>query len=82
MKLYLEEIQNSNISILGNWLDNDLNLINHPFNHIIIDNFLKDEYFDKIIESLPNTTHNFWEYMNPLRSKIRILFNKNGKFKN
>jgi len=72
IKLHTENIDNCNINILGDWLDNDLNIINEPFNHIIIDNFLQDDYFDKVTKSLPNSTDNFWEYMNPLEVKYAL----------
>lgn len=72
MKVDCKNIDNCNINILGNWLDNDIKLINKPFNHIIIDNFLENEYFNKVTESLPHTTKHFWEYMNPLEVKYAL----------
>jgi len=43
MKLKLENINNCNINILGDWIDTEFNIINKPFNHIIIDNFLNED---------------------------------------
>lgn len=72
MNVKIDDIDNSNINILGNWVNNDLNIINNPFNHIIIDNFLEKDYFNKVTESIPNTINNFWEYMNPLEVKYAL----------
>ena len=52
MKLNNESIQNSDIGIFGNWLDTEPKLLKEPFNHIIIDNFLKEKIFNEVSQSL------------------------------
>lgn len=43
----------------------------HPFPHIVIDNFLKEEVANQIYESFPSHTASFWhEYNNPLERKL------------
>ena len=47
------------MDIFGDWFNNNLQVNNYPFNHIIIDDFLSDNYYNTIIESLPKNIESF-----------------------
>lgn len=72
MKLKSENIDSCDLTILGDWLNKDLPIIKTPFEHVIIDNFLEDTYFNEIVASIPKSTNHFWEYMNPLEVKYAL----------
>ena len=38
-----EDINNSDISIFGDWINKDIVVVEEPFTHIIIDDFLKQD---------------------------------------
>ena len=37
------------MNIYGDWFNRDIKVNNYPFNNVIIDNFLDNEYYNKII---------------------------------
>jgi len=48
------------MNIYGDWFNRDIKVNNYPFNNVIIDNFLDNEYYNKIVNSLPdNITDDF-----------------------
>lgn len=58
----------------GNWINNIDILANKyknalPFEHIIIDNFLNEEYINKIHDEFPNNFDNWHKYHNPIEIK-------------
>lgn len=69
------------MDLFGDWFNDNLQVNNYPFNHIIIDNFLSDYYYNTIIESLPKNIESFWRYYNPIEVKYvldkRSLYNIN-----
>jgi len=72
---YLENINNSNVlQYFGKWTENvDIlkeNFINaKPFEHVVIDNFLNDEYIEKMHQEFPSDYTNWHKYCNPLEYK-------------
>jgi len=71
----LESFENeNNLKYFGEWI-NDIDNISKnyqnkkSFNYIVIDNFLKKEYCDKIEELFPLDIENFHKYYNPLEVK-------------
>lgn len=60
----------------GSWISNDLNSLHErfakaePFEHIIIDNFLSDEYINKLSELFPSNYDNWHKYNNPIEVKF------------
>lgn len=73
-KITEENINNCNVSIFGDWLNNNnLNIEKHPFEHIIINNFIDNEYYDKLREVLPSKpTDEWWKYENPIEVKFAL----------
>lgn len=70
-----ENIENKK-SLFGDWINNlDVlreNFINaQPFEHIIIPNFLNDEYIKELFSAFPEnvTSDNWYKYNNPLEKK-------------
>lgn len=77
-KNYLEELNiQDNSSYLGEWFSNreqietlKYSFLNaKPFEHIIIPNFLDEDYANKISEKFPTDYSNWYEYCNPLEVK-------------
>jgi len=74
-KQYLKNINHqNNKKYFGDWIDN----IEHfkkefrsalPFEHIKIDNFLKNEYAEEIFKKFPTDIENWHRYYNPLEVK-------------
>jgi Rps23 Pro-64 3,4-dihydroxylase Tpa1-like proline 4-hydroxylase len=59
----------------GNWTSNidelkKLFINNEPFEHIIIDNFLSDDYAEEIYNEFPTNYENWYKYINPLEIKF------------
>ena len=52
-KMCNEEIENCNANIFGNWINENITLNTIPFKHCIIDNFLKEEIYEKIFNKFP-----------------------------
>lgn len=74
MKINKENINNSNNNIFGSWVDEPDKLsplFNNvePFEHIIINNFLKDHIANKISNEFPENLNDYHKYDNPLEIK-------------
>ena len=74
MKITSDLINNSNNNIFGSWINNPEDLSNkfnnaEPFEHIIINNFLKEEIANKISSEYPNNLNDYHKYDNPLEIK-------------
>lgn len=73
IKLCDEAIKNCNSDIFDNWINANIILKTTPFKHCIIDNFLKDEIYEKIFDKFPETPdNNFHKYSNPLEVKYTV----------
>jgi Rps23 Pro-64 3,4-dihydroxylase Tpa1-like proline 4-hydroxylase len=72
---YLDTFKNKDISkYLGNWIHiiDNLNkkfLCAEPFEHVIIDNFLNNDYAEKIAPLFPDDLSNWHKYCNPIEVK-------------
>lgn len=74
---YLENINSSEKNILnkfGNWVNNidilqPIFLNASPFEHIVIDDFLNEEYADKLYNLFPEQFDNWYIYENPIEVK-------------
>jgi len=72
---YLDTFNNVDISkYLGNWIHNIDNLKNNflcakPFEHVIIDNFLNNDYAEKIAHLFPDDLSKWHKYCNPIEVK-------------
>lgn len=76
--LNINDINNADLSIFGEWInDKNLNIINEPFDHIIIDNFLNLNSFNKIYDEIPELNEDYYEYYNPI--EIKYTHNKIDK---
>tara|TARA_B100000795_G_scaffold268474_1_gene255501 strand:- start:1107 stop:1922 length:816 start_codon:yes stop_codon:yes gene_type:complete len=63
------------MDIFGDWFNKKLKVNNFPYNHIIIENFLSNDFYNIIIKSLPKNIDNFWKYYNPIEVKY-VLDNR------
>jgi Rps23 Pro-64 3,4-dihydroxylase Tpa1-like proline 4-hydroxylase len=75
IKDYLDSIENKEIKdIFGNWIDN-INEIKEqylnakPFEHVIIPNFLNEEYAEFVYNEFPTNFDNWYKYHNPIEVK-------------
>lgn len=71
---YLDSIQNFNPEdIFGPWFFdskyNNLYQNAKPFSHVIIQNFLNNDYAEKIYKEIPESVENWHCYMNPIEVK-------------
>jgi len=72
---YLKLINDTDIkNKFGNWINNTELLSEQfvnaePFEHIIIPNFLSDEYVEQICNEFPSDYENWHEYANPIEVK-------------
>tara|TARA_B100001540_G_scaffold311357_1_gene330673 strand:+ start:1179 stop:2009 length:831 start_codon:yes stop_codon:yes gene_type:complete len=67
------------INIYGDWINQNIKIKNTPFNYIIIENFLNDNFYNEIIKTLPNKIdENFWEYSNPI--EVKYVLDKKEKY--
>jgi|TARA_Y100000389_G_C17456944_1_gene518762 Rps23 Pro-64 3,4-dihydroxylase Tpa1-like proline 4-hydroxylase len=67
------------INIYGDWINQNIKIKNTPFNYIIINNFLNDNFYNEIIKTLPNKIdENFWEYSNPI--EVKYVLDKKEKY--
>jgi hypothetical protein len=73
-KLNDESINNCNVNIFGDWIENnDLNVNTIPFEHIIINNFIEEQYYNELDGVLPKTPSNeWWKYENPIEVKYAL----------
>lgn len=72
-----QDINNSDISIFGDWINKDIVVVEEPFTHVIIDNFLKQDVIDKVFNEIPVLNDDFYEYYNPL--EIKYVYDKIDK---
>jgi Rps23 Pro-64 3,4-dihydroxylase Tpa1-like proline 4-hydroxylase len=73
-KQKLEKLNFENNKIFGSWINNleqlNKNFINSlPYEHIVIDNFLNDEYISNIEKEFPENYDDWFKYNNPLEVK-------------
>jgi len=74
-KEYLNNIENNNNKpFFGDWINNISNLkdkfINaEPFEHVVIDNFLNDEYAEILYNEFPENYNEWHNYCNPIEVK-------------
>ncbi len=73
-KQKLEKLNFENNKIFGSWINNleqlNKNFINAlPYEHIVIDNFLNDEYISNIEKEFPENYDDWFKYNNPLEVK-------------
>ena len=67
------------INIYGDWINQNIKIKNTPFNYIIIENFLNDNFYNEIIKTLPDKIdENFWEYSNPI--EVKYVLDKKEKY--
>ena len=58
------------MSIYGSWFNENISVNTFPYNHIVINNFLNENYYNSLISSLPNEVDDdFWYYCNPIEVK-------------
>jgi len=74
-----QDIKNSDTSIFGDWINKDIVVVEEPFTHIIIDNFLKKDVIDKVFDEIPDLNNDFHKYYNPL--EIKYAYNEIDKLK-
>jgi len=75
-KKYLKKIncQNDNYKYFGEWINN-IDILKEeynkalPFEHIKLDNFLKEEYAEQIYKNFPVDFENWHKYWNPIEVK-------------
>jgi len=77
--LFLTERLPDKLNYFGNWIQDDNNLVQlknafinaEPYEHIMIPNFLNEEYAEKIFNEFPTdiTSSNWYEYNNPIEKK-------------
>jgi len=74
-KTYLETIKNNNVlNFFGDWVNN-IEKLKHeflnaePFENIVIDNFLNNEYAEIIHDLFPTNYDNWHKYENPIEVK-------------
>lgn len=66
------------MSIYGNWFDENIKVNTYPYNHVVINNFLNDNYYDNLIASLPDKVDDdFWYYCNPI--EVKYVLDKKDK---
>ena len=72
-KINEDDILNSDISIFGEWINENIQLNNNPFKHCVIENFLDDSNYNKIRGEFPDGPNdNFWKYNNPIEVKYTL----------
>lgn len=73
IRITTDKIINSDINIFGEWLVKETKKNTLPFEHIIINNFLSDDYYNLIKNILPESpTDKWYKYENPLEIKYLI----------
>ena len=74
-QIYLEKINKLNINhFFGDWINNVEDLQSNfthakPFENIVIDNFLNNEYAEKLSELFPDNYEEWYKYENPIEVK-------------
>jgi len=75
IKITEENIRSSNNDIFGDWFNNieKLSLKTAPFDHIIIPDFIKNDYYRELESKIPSTPgETWWKYENPLEVKYAL----------
>lgn len=74
-KSYLETINTLDVlQYFGNWINN-INMLKtqfanaKPFEHVVIDDFLTNEYAEKLNDLFPSNYDNWYKYENPIEVK-------------
>ena len=83
-KQKLEKLNFKNNKIFGSWINNleqlNKNFINaQPYKHIVIDNFLNDEYISNIEKEFPENYDDWFKYNNPL--EVKYAYDNIGNLK-
>ena len=83
-KQKLEKLNFKNNKIFGSWINNleqlNKNFINaQPYEHIVIDNFLNDEYISNIEKEFPENYDDWFKYNNPL--EVKYAYDNIGNLK-
>lgn len=83
-KQKLEKLNFKNNKIFGSWINNleqlNKNFINaQPYEHIVIDNFLNDEYISNIEKEFPENYEDWFKYNNPL--EVKYAYDNIGNLK-
>ena len=67
------------MSIYGNWFNENISVNTFPYNHIVINNFLNENYYNSLISSLPDKVDDdFWYYCNPI--EVKYVLDKKEKY--
>jgi Rps23 Pro-64 3,4-dihydroxylase Tpa1-like proline 4-hydroxylase len=68
------DIKTCNNTIFGEWLTTDsLKIETFPYDHIILDDFLKQPYYESVCKVLPEKpSEHWWNYENPLEVKYAL----------
>ena len=79
-ELFLTERLNNKLDYFGDWIKNDKKLLElnkkfinaEPYEHIIIPNFLNENYAEKIFKEFPTdiTSKSWYKYNNPIEKKF------------
>jgi len=71
IKIENESITKCDYNIFGEWItDNELRIESNPYDHIIINNFIKNDYYEKIQATFPKEPNEtWWKYNTPLEVK-------------
>ena len=83
-KQKLEKLNFKNNKIFGSWINNleqlNKSFINaQPYEHIVIDNFLNDEYISNIEKEFPEKYDDWFKYNNPL--EVKYAYDNIGNLK-
>jgi Rps23 Pro-64 3,4-dihydroxylase Tpa1-like proline 4-hydroxylase len=71
IKIENSAIADCDYNIFGDWINNnELRVESKPYDHIIINNFINDDYYEKIQSSFPKEPNEtWWQYKTPLEVK-------------
>lgn len=70
IKINKYNIDSCDSNIFGEWFHKKQTINTDPFRHIIIENFLNEEYLSKLLKVFPNKPTNDWHYYeNPIELK-------------
>ena len=73
VKITEDAVKSCNTNIFGDWIKEDMVIRNAPFNHCIINNFLREEEYREIMARSPGKPNkSFWKYSNPIEVKYAL----------